>query len=229
MAENFSTDAATSEAASKALEDEGGQQLQETAGDKMLGQISGAASTLMAVYAYYAMAMMVIQAVYKCEDFEFELASKKETLSCTRLGSYCADSLCLEKRTSYCCYNSPLAKIINEQANIQLGKTISVKNPSCPGLSISELEKLDWTKIDLSEWTALLTKYNLNQEVNAADFTMDKLTGSESMYAEMFPDAERNDATERVTERTKDLDLDEVKQDAKDAASPDLDGCVNCK
>ncbi|MBC8386356.1 MAG: conjugal transfer protein TraN, partial [Gammaproteobacteria bacterium] len=85
---------------------------------EIMSNMSSAASTMMAVYAYYQVAMMVIQLVYECEESEYELAAKRDLKSCNKIGSYCHDDTifgCLEKRTTYCCYNSPLSRIISDQ------------------------------------------------------------------------------------------------------------------
>ncbi len=221
--ENMAENAAIGEAS-----DQAAQEAADQASSSIMDTIGGAYSAVMTAYTVYVVAMMIIQAVYKCEDFEFELAPKRDTHSCTYLGSYCADDLCLEKRKSYCCYNTPLSRIINEQASIQLGRTYNKKDPNCAGLSVAEMGQLDWSQIDLSEWSAMLTKYNLNPEVNAKDFTLDSLTGSGSLYSDMFPDSDRQDAGERLLDRSEELDLDEVKQNAREDAPVDMDGCDNC-
>ncbi len=61
----------------------------------------------------------------------------------------------MERKESSCCFNSRLARIINEQGRAQLGKGWgSQKHPDCSGFTAAELEKLDFSKIDLSEFIA---------------------------------------------------------------------------
>lgn len=224
---DMAADAATSELASQ-----GAEQYAETAGESLVNTASSVFGYVMAAYTIYVVAVMVIQMVYKCETPEFELAAKKDTGSCTYLGSYCADEAlgaCLEKRKSYCCYSSPLARIITEQAYDQLDLKMDVENPACPGLTVAQLEEIDWTSIDLGEWTAMLTKYDLNKEVNAADLSLESLTGSGNVYSEVFPDANRQDAGARAESRMEGIDLNQTKQDARQGGSVDLDGCSTCQ
>jgi conjugal transfer mating pair stabilization protein TraN len=60
---------------------------------------------------------------------------------------------CIEQTQSYCCFNSRLAKIINEQGRGQVGKTWgSGENPDCSGFTTAEFEQLDFSRIDMSEF-----------------------------------------------------------------------------
>ena len=77
----------------------------------------------------------------ECEQAEFELGAKRELKSCHYVGSYCASDVlgvCIERRRSYCCFTTPLARILNEQARPQLGRGWgSAKHPDCAGASPS--------------------------------------------------------------------------------------------
>ncbi len=103
--------------------------------------------------------MMVIQMVWKCEEEEFELNAKRALNSCTKVGSYCKTKVlgaCIEKRESYCCFSSPLSRIIQEQVRPQLGMSWGgAKAPQCEGIPLDRLADIDWTQINLDEWLAL--------------------------------------------------------------------------
>lgn len=91
-----------------------------------------------------------------CNEKEKLLIHQIGAGMCHYVGSYCSKktpfSICLEKTKSYCCFAGKLARIINEQAKTQLALNWgSPKNPDCRGLSIEQLQKLDFSKIDLSE------------------------------------------------------------------------------
>jgi len=49
----------------------------------------------------------------------------KRELNPAYVGSYCASSarVCIERRKSYCCFTTPLARILNEQVRRQLERT----------------------------------------------------------------------------------------------------------
>ncbi len=196
--------------------------VQDSAGD-FLGQLTGAATFVMNVYTVYVVAMMAIEMIYECEEQEFELAAKRDINSCTHLGSYCAGEAlgaCIEKRESYCCFNSPLSRIINEQARPQLGRPYGdIENPDCGGLSIEEVTAIDWSLIDLGEWTALLTDNNLapNQYIDIAS-----LTGA-GHDLEVFGEA-RPDAVERTEQRFGTIDIDSIRREAAGNFSANTEG-----
>ena len=61
----------------------------------------------------------------------------------------------METTESYCCYNSKLAKIINEQGKPQIGKGWGdPESPSCGGFTVDEFQRVDFSRLDLSEFTA---------------------------------------------------------------------------
>lgn len=93
----------------------------------------------------------------KCKAEEKSLALKRSKGLCTYVGTYCSKKApitkrCITKRSSFCCYNSKLAKVFQEQGRMQLG--ISYENPqspNCRGLTTEELQKIDYSKLDLEE------------------------------------------------------------------------------
>jgi len=59
----------------------------------------------------------------------------------------------VQKKKTYCCFGSPLARIAAEQGRIQLGFDFgTAKSPNCRGFTPEEFQKLDFSKIDFSEW-----------------------------------------------------------------------------
>lgn len=85
-----------------------------------------------------------------------ELAEARKLNKCVQVGTYCAEEsklgFCIRKKTTFCCYNSKLARLINQQGKAQLGLGFgSPKNPQCEGLTLAQLTKIDFSKLDLSE------------------------------------------------------------------------------
>ncbi len=77
--------------------------------------------------------------------------------NCHYVGSYCAKKIkfigCVQKKKTFCCFSSPLARIVQEQGRPQIGKGWGdPKNPDCSGFTVEEFQKLDFSKIDFSEW-----------------------------------------------------------------------------
>lgn len=118
-----------------------------------------------------AIALQVIQQYLACSQDEQLLGMRKDQRLCTYVGSWCSRKVfgaCITKKEGYCCYNSRLARIFNEQGRAQLGKVYgSAKNPDCSGFTMSDLEKLDMSKMDLSEFI---------QDVIPKDLDTGKLT-----------------------------------------------------
>ena len=110
----------------------------------------------------WSIAMLAIQlsGILDCEQAEQILAMKKDTRLCHGVGSYCSSKIpiigvCIEKTESYCCFNSRLARIINEQGRSQIGRGWGgAETPECSGFSIAQLQSLDFARMDLSEFYA---------------------------------------------------------------------------
>lgn len=127
----------------------GKQSATETAAGKMMSF----GSTIFAIYGYYQLAMLAIQMIWKCEQEEFMLASQRELGNCHHVGSYCKSEVlgvCVEKRRSYCCFKSPLARIMNEQIRKNTGLDWGdAESPSCGGIPLKKLETIDWDTVNL--------------------------------------------------------------------------------
>lgn len=168
-------------------------------------------------YAIYTITVILLSIIFACTDDEAELAMKKTLLSVHHLGNYCAQKvfgICVEKRESYCTFNSPLARILNEQLRPQLGRGWgSASNPDCRGITVGELQRVDMTRVDLSEWTGILTASGLIDSTRVLD--IEKLTGtSSSLGVSLNSLYERQNAQERNVERMNGVDFDLNRNDA---------------
>lgn len=108
-----------------------------------------------------AIAIMIVMKMISCTPDEAALQMHKGSQLCTAVGSYCSQKVlftCTVTTQSYCCYNSILARIINEQGRPQIGKQYgSPKAPDCSGFTAEELQSLDFGAIDLSEFSKTVT------------------------------------------------------------------------
>lgn len=110
----------------------------------------------------WTIAMLAIQlsGILECEQAEQVLAMKRDARLCRSVGSYCSRrtpivKVCVEKTESYCCFNSRLARILNEQGRAQIGKGWgSAESPDCGGFSLTQLQGLDFSRMDLAEFYA---------------------------------------------------------------------------
>lgn len=126
-----------------------------------LGGIVGSAiSVVMWAYTIYTVAKILIHIIWQCEKSELKLNVKRKLKAAHYVGSYCKTEvfgLCIEERNAYCTFNSPLSRILQEQIRAQLGIGWGeTKDPNCQGLTIAQIQKVNWDYIDLSEWLAIL-------------------------------------------------------------------------
>lgn len=92
-----------------------------------------------------------------CNSEEKAIGTAKEKLLTVDLGEYCSKKVlgvCLQKKRSYCVFESKLARIVQEQGRrdqlkINFG---SAKSPNCRGITVSELQKLAFDIIDFSDF-----------------------------------------------------------------------------
>jgi conjugal transfer mating pair stabilization protein TraN len=104
---------------------------------------------------------------YGCNQAEKELAIKRGNGQCHDIGSYCNRrflGVCLDRRESYCCFTSKLSRIINVGGHSQVGRGWgSPEGPDCTGFTANDLQKLDFSKLDLSEFYADIVSKAPNQ------------------------------------------------------------------
>lgn len=114
-----------------------------------------------------AIAVTVIMSYLACEQKEMELAMKRGANLCHRVGSWCSNDTwlgCEEAKTGWCCYNSKLARIINEQGRAQFGKGWNTpQNPDCSGFTLEQLTQMDFSTFDFSEFYADIKKVAIDQ------------------------------------------------------------------
>lgn len=92
---------------------------------------------------------------------------------CHSLGSYCSNKVlgvCTTKKTAYCCYQSKLTRIIQEQGRPQLGKSWGKpKEATCEGFTVDEFSRLDLSLMDFSEiYSEFLEAAKLPDEIELA-------------------------------------------------------------
>ena len=96
----------------------------------------------------------------KCSAEEKLLAEKRKAGSCHYVGEFCSrkiklgfGKICVQKKKTSCCFNSELARIINEQGRPQINKDWgNASNPKCKGFTPEEFQRLDLSKLDFSEF-----------------------------------------------------------------------------
>ncbi|MBI4294465.1 MAG: conjugal transfer protein TraN [Betaproteobacteria bacterium] len=110
----------------------------------------------------WTIAILAIQlsGLLSCEQAEQILAMKRDNRLCHGVGSYCSSRVpiirvCIETTETYCCFNSRLSRILNEQGRAQLGKGWGgAESPDCSGFTIAQLQALDFSRMNLAEFYA---------------------------------------------------------------------------
>ena len=109
---------------------------------------------------FIAILAIQLSGILDCEQAEQILAMKRDNRLCHGVGSYCSSRLpiirlCVETTESYCCFNSRLARILNEQGRSQLGRSWGgPQSPDCSGFTVGQLQALDFSQMDLTEFYA---------------------------------------------------------------------------
>lgn len=92
-----------------------------------------------------------------CSSNEKELNEKRRRGLCHYVGSYCAKKApitktCIKKKYSYCCFSNKLLKAFQEQGRKQIGLGWGdAESPLCRGFTVNELQRIDFSKLDLRE------------------------------------------------------------------------------
>ena len=88
-----------------------------------------------------------------CSASERELAEERNAGNTHYLGRYCSKrtffGVCIRRSRAWCVFGSKLGRILQQQGRSQLGIGWS----SCRGLTVAEIEGIDFARLDLSEFT----------------------------------------------------------------------------
>jgi conjugal transfer mating pair stabilization protein TraN len=91
----------------------------------------------------------------QCSEEENELSLLRENEQCHYVGKYTKQFMDLWKSQDvhvFCCFPSKLARIFQEQARAQIGIGWGeAKEPLCGGLTAADIERIDFSLLDLSE------------------------------------------------------------------------------
>jgi conjugal transfer mating pair stabilization protein TraN len=131
----------------------------------------------------WTMAMLAVQlsGLLNCSEDSQVTAMKRDAKLCHDVGDYCSgrDLLggCIKRTRTFCCFPSKLGRIINEQGRPQLsGGWGTAQAPACGGFSTEELAQLDFSKMDLSEFYAEITRNSLELSTAEATVVQNKMT-----------------------------------------------------
>lgn len=87
----------------------------------------------------------------RCNAEEQSLAERRSAGQCHHVGSK-KENLSTQTTQVFCCFSTKLARILHEQGREQLKiKWGKADSPECRGFSLEELQRIDFTKMDLSD------------------------------------------------------------------------------
>ena len=104
-----------------------------------------------------------------CSASERELAEERNAGNTHYLGTYCSKKtllgVCIRRSRAWCVFGSKLGRILQQQGRAQLGIGWS----SCRGLTVAEIEGIDFASLDLSEFTEDLMDGSREPSVSLPD------------------------------------------------------------
>ena len=103
-----------------------------------------------------------------CSRAEIELGKERHAGNTHYLGTRCARrvfGVCLKRERVWCVFGSRLGRILHQQARPQLG----VGWGSCRGFTVAEIERIDFDRLDLSEFTENLVDGSMEPSVSLPD------------------------------------------------------------
>ena len=126
------------------------------------------------IYVIYTVYRLLIMIFCHCEKSEITLSFNRQGKMCYKTKSQKKKRMytTIYKKQYWCCFNSLLSRLISEQAYDQLG--IDKKTAKCRGLTEEELERIDFEKMDFTEWYVAFNATVINRlntsSVDAAYF-----------------------------------------------------------
>ena len=161
--------------------------------------VTGESLTLSFSPAGFLMSMATQMAAeyFACTAEDQLHALRRSQNLCRYVGSYCAKkggSACLEKKESWCCFNSRLALVVQTEGRKQLGLGWGTpESPACRGFTLEEFQALDFSAMDLTPVIAEMaseaqkTVSADKTALRAADRVTDAAADPDAQYRELTP------------------------------------------
>src|SRR3546814_3426323 len=112
----------------------------------------------------------------------FFLSSRRRHTRCalvTGVQTCALPIFCKTRRTAYCCFESKLSRILQEQGRVQLGRPWGgPKREQCLGFTIDEFARLDLSIMDFTEvYAEFVDAARLPDEVETMTQNQQKIPG----------------------------------------------------
>lgn len=118
-----------------------------------------------------------------CSSEENVLGKAKEKNTVIYVGTYCSKKVlrhCVQRKSAYCVFDSKLARIIQYQGRSgQLGVGFGgAQNPDCRGLTVDELQRLNFNAMDYSDfYSELQENTKIPNQNQIVDFIQKNIAG----------------------------------------------------
>lgn len=118
-----------------------------------------------------------------CNSEENVLGKAKEKNTVIYVGTYCSKKVlrhCVQRKSTYCVFDSKLARIIQYQGRSgQLGIGFGgAQNPDCRGLTVDELQRLNFNAMDYSDfYSELQQNTKIPNQNQIVDFIQKNIAG----------------------------------------------------
>ncbi|QIR16326.1 conjugal transfer protein TraN [Shewanella aestuarii] len=193
-----------------------GAQIGDTVLSDGMSQMLSVISFIGWVYTIYNVVKILANLLTQCDEEEQDMGVKIAQKQCFKVGkSYCAEDIlgiCYLKRQDWCCYSSMLARIIGDQGSKQLGKDMN----SCPGFTIDEFSRVDFDRLDLSEWLATMYEADI---ISTTGYDIERLTGTGRTMGNNTCDSGDADCEEMTRINAEDRAVDMFSGDMSDTAN----------
>jgi len=142
-----------------------------------------------------------------CDKDEKELRELRNKNLCVQVGTYCAEKkvgVCIRKKTSFCCYGTKMARLIQQSGRAQLGIGFGAPDaPNCSGLSADELSRIDFSKIDFSEIYEDIRSKTVpkGQEQSLAEVSTKRLQENMTLLTKPSLDPQTNLSVQQLKEK----------------------------
>ena len=166
---------------------------------------------LVMAFQIYSIARLIGHIIFACKKEEYEWGMNDKWRLCTFADTCCAKKVfllgCVEKRQLYCCYKSIAIRVISTQIisknlagtrprgfrSTNDGRSLGGCSINCGGFTAFELAAVDWSRVDLTEWTdALIESGQLNPADPGTNFGVSRNQIKESMVISRDPDPAGN-------------------------------------
>jgi hypothetical protein len=144
-----------------------------------------------------------------CDKTEIELRTLRDRNLCVQVGTYCVErepitKACLRKKTSFCCYGTKMARLIQENGRRQLGLGFgSPESPNCEGLSPEQLSRIDFSRINFSEIFEDIRSHTVakDQKQSLAQVSTERLQNNMTLLTRPSSEGKADDERQKLREK----------------------------